>query len=402
MGLVYFGTYYDDNDVYALDAATGEVRWRYTTGYGVYSSPTVVEGVVYIGSNDGYLYALHGGSGELHWRYFTAGPVESSPTVVDGVVYVGSGDGHLHALDADNGDLLWQAKTGGILRSTPAVADGVVYVGSLDGHIYALDAASGRTSLALQCCAEGKFLTGRGRGNSLLQLGRWPPVCPGCRQRGSAQRVDLLWRREIGEREISSPTVVDGVVYVGSDYGYMNALDAASGDLLWYYLVGGDSPASPAMVEGVIYIGSNRVYALEVGPPAPLPLYPQSPLLWRYEPDAQAGGHEVFFTRALVDGALYVGDEHGYIHALDPASGERRWSYQTGGGVYASPAVAEGTAYIGSDDGNLYALDCRQRRTALALRDQQRREFAGHPLGHGGEWRGLVRHRGELYLRAGH
>ena len=38
--------------------AGGYERWRYETGVGVESSPAVVDGVVYVGSDDGYLYAL--------------------------------------------------------------------------------------------------------------------------------------------------------------------------------------------------------------------------------------------------------------------------------------------------------------------------------------------------------
>ena len=66
----------------------------------MYSSPAVVDGVVYVGSNDDYVYALDARSGELRWRYETGGDVDSSPAVVDGVVYVGSEDDYVYALDA--------------------------------------------------------------------------------------------------------------------------------------------------------------------------------------------------------------------------------------------------------------------------------------------------------------
>ena len=77
----------------------GELRWRYETGHNVFSSPAVVDGVVYVGSGDDYLYALDAASGQLRWRYQTGGSsVYSSPAVVDGVVYVGSEDGSVYAL----------------------------------------------------------------------------------------------------------------------------------------------------------------------------------------------------------------------------------------------------------------------------------------------------------------
>jgi len=39
---VYVGSF--DGNVYALDAETGEEQWRFETGEGVRSSPTVVDG----------------------------------------------------------------------------------------------------------------------------------------------------------------------------------------------------------------------------------------------------------------------------------------------------------------------------------------------------------------------
>ena len=57
----------------------------------------------------------------------------SSPAVVNGVVYVGSFDNNVYALNASTGAKLWSYTTGGAMYfSSPAVANGVVYVGSDD------------------------------------------------------------------------------------------------------------------------------------------------------------------------------------------------------------------------------------------------------------------------------
>ena len=47
-----------DGNVYALDAATWEELWQFTTGGSVLSSPAVANGVVYVGSSDGNVYAI--------------------------------------------------------------------------------------------------------------------------------------------------------------------------------------------------------------------------------------------------------------------------------------------------------------------------------------------------------
>ena len=47
-----------DHKVYAFDASTGSVKWSYTTGGGVFSSPAVVDGVASVGSGDKNVYAV--------------------------------------------------------------------------------------------------------------------------------------------------------------------------------------------------------------------------------------------------------------------------------------------------------------------------------------------------------
>ena len=86
-----------------MNAASGTKLWNYTTGGDVNSSPAVVDGVVYVGSDDDNVYALNAANGAKLWNYTTGGDVASSPAVVGGVVYVGSEDDNVYALNATNG-----------------------------------------------------------------------------------------------------------------------------------------------------------------------------------------------------------------------------------------------------------------------------------------------------------
>ena len=123
--------------------------WNYTTGDLVYSSPVVVNGVLYVGSTDGNIYVLNATDGAKIWNYTTDGQVLSSPAAADGVVYVGSAvipppvkfhhgnhplsitTGAVYALNATNGVQLWKYVIGGYgVSSSPAVLGGLVYVGS--------------------------------------------------------------------------------------------------------------------------------------------------------------------------------------------------------------------------------------------------------------------------------
>ncbi len=64
----------------------GLLRWKFATGNYVYSSPAIVNGVVYVGSDDHNVYALNADNGSKLWNYTTGDDVYASPAVVIGVV----------------------------------------------------------------------------------------------------------------------------------------------------------------------------------------------------------------------------------------------------------------------------------------------------------------------------
>ena len=151
-GKVYFGS--GDGNVYAADAQTGVLQWKFATRDVVHASPAIANNTVYIGSWDSYLYAIDADTGQQKWSLKTGeDPVihnqvgfQSSPAVVDGTVYVGCRDAHVYAVDAATGHKKWDYPTSkSWVIGTPAVRDGVVYVGTSDSSRFmALDAKTGR------------------------------------------------------------------------------------------------------------------------------------------------------------------------------------------------------------------------------------------------------------------
>ncbi|MDY6779160.1 MAG: PQQ-binding-like beta-propeller repeat protein, partial [Halobacteria archaeon] len=97
----------------------GTVKWSYKTDYWVTSSPTVVDGTVYVGSADSNVYALDASTGNKTWNFTAGDNVYDAPAVVDGTVYVGSSDSKVYALDASDGSRRWSYETGGDVISSP-------------------------------------------------------------------------------------------------------------------------------------------------------------------------------------------------------------------------------------------------------------------------------------------
>ena len=134
-----------NGELLAFSPASGRIRWRRAIGP-CESSPLVANGMVFIGDQAGRVEAFDARTGRLRWRFDTGAPIKASPTLGGGLIYIGNYAGQLFALDARTGRLRWREIGFGNFYSTAAVSGGRVYVGSLDGYVYAFSAASGQSA----------------------------------------------------------------------------------------------------------------------------------------------------------------------------------------------------------------------------------------------------------------
>lgn len=259
----------EDAFMYALDASDRSMYWKYPTD--VSMSPTVSDETVCFGDKNG-VYALDTTDAAERWVYSTQKRLNSSPTVVDGTIFLGSPGRHVHALDAADGTERWSFETGDRVNSSPTVADGTVFVGSNDGHVYALNASDGTEIwaydtgdrvLSSPTVLDGTVFMG-GAYNKLLAL--------------DAEDGTERWIYNTADLVSSSPTAVDSTVFVGSHDGHVYALNTRDGTERWVYeIADGDDRSrhtpstgvgsSPIVVDGTLFVGSfnGRVYALDAG-----------------------------------------------------------------------------------------------------------------------------------------
>jgi len=277
-----------DGRIVALDRDGGKERWQVTTGpllpfpWGhesgdVYvSSPVVSGGTVVAGAGDGMVYAVDLASGRVRWRGATEGRVRSSPAVDGGTVYVGSADGRVYAFDLATGAERWRFETEGVghfsgdfgydrrtIQSSPAVADGMVYVGARDGKFYALDAATG--ALRWRVSHETSWINTS------------PAVVDGVVYLGSSdasivQAVDALtgkerWRKKLGRAFWASPAVAGPYLVIGDLAGQVFALNRDNGNVVWTFRTEAQVFGGPVVADGMVLAGSadGNVYALRTG-----------------------------------------------------------------------------------------------------------------------------------------
>ena len=80
---------------------------------------TVGDRVYYASSADDQVYCLKADSGEILWTFFTEAPVRLAPTIVNGRVLFGSDDGFVYCLNATDGKLNWKFRLGPTDRRIP-------------------------------------------------------------------------------------------------------------------------------------------------------------------------------------------------------------------------------------------------------------------------------------------
>jgi outer membrane protein assembly factor BamB len=413
-GTVGSGVQYGDGKVFpgaygphqvALDARTGDELWNTNTKTPMVFSGAYSEGKFFRGGgHDNSLYCFAADSGEILWTfdpetedgYFCIGPA-----VAYGMVYELNKDGYLYAVDVDTGDLVWKYKGPGplIFPGSPSVADGKVYATTgqtasytgqeSESEFACLDAYTGRViwTLPIEAFAPRESVA-IAYGNLYLIPGdvttsvdvesgeeyatfnqawavstkSWPVFRHDSAHTASGQsapvNLALRWNFTTNGAVISSPSIADGKVYVGSYDKNLYCLDSRTGSFIWKFATNDSIKSSPAIADGRVYLGPDDgyVYCLDAS---------NGSLLW----SAEAGGPiEVNFGAApalrssptVDNGKVYVGSLDTDVYCLEAADGRVNWTFNTEGHITSSPAVVNGTVYIVSEElstGALYKLN---------------------------------------------
>lgn len=283
--------------IYALDAKTGVLRWRFDTirgpwahpleagGGGVWQTPSLADGVLYAGTanplpwggsprlpNGGAfagpalytdsLVSLGAASGALRWfDQVTPHDVrdhdfQNSPVVSGGVV-VGSGKGgHVIAWDRGTHRRVWSASVGLHRNDTGLLPRRVVSVcpGLLGGVETPVAVSGGRVFAAVVDLCYRENATGA----AAASFGATDPS----RGRGSVVALDLATGRRLWTMPLRSPpfgcaTVAGDAVFVPTYDGRIRAYDAATGRVLWQTRARAGINACPSVSGDTLYVAAG-------------------------------------------------------------------------------------------------------------------------------------------------
>ena len=133
-GVVYVTSL--DGKLYALDGATGNVRWSFDGGKGLTTTPVIEGNLALVGGFDSKVFGVNKSDGGLAWEAAATNWILATPTIEAGTAYFGDFDGVLHAVDAQSGAEDWSlALDRGKIRASAAVSGDFVVVGTDEGWL---------------------------------------------------------------------------------------------------------------------------------------------------------------------------------------------------------------------------------------------------------------------------
>lgn len=270
--------------LFGFDPSSGQVLWSDVERVEGPLAPPAIDPdaglLIYTEGNnprESAVVAVDVTSRDRRWKVSLEDISRGGPTVAGGTVFVGSRDRFVYAIDLERGTVRWKRQLQASVEIAPAVDGGKVFVVSENltnraTRLYALDATTGK--------------------------------------------INWSYSPRSGAIGVSSPTVADGVVYVGFGDNQVRAFDAADGTLVWSETVRSlfSYHASLAYSEGSLYVMDvgGGVYRFDGG---------AGDLVWDY----QFPSFVVWSSPLLVGGTVYVGMDDGTVAGIDVASGHLVW-----------------------------------------------------------------------------
>jgi len=310
-------------------------------GEAIMNQLTVYVGAQRMKSRDSFVYALEADTGSLVWRYALHDTSSSFPVASTTGVYFSAGNGSVYALRTSDGSLLWQQQLNHQFPSPPAIVNGLIYVSTRDA-VSALQATDGslrwqhplRDLAPIRPVATSERVYARSiRDGSISTL--------------QANDGSLLWRTPGRRETLTFLAATQDVVYLTALGGELSALRANDGSPLWHQPMHYAGLHDPIIHHGILYLHADGSIQARQGN--------DGSLLWRFQIRGNVSLAATNTTLLTSEGRNTTGE----VSAWRITDGSLAWRWRTSfdqGGVTV-PVVAHEAAYVGiGAAGGLYAF----------------------------------------------
>jgi outer membrane protein assembly factor BamB len=311
------------------------IKWKFGTGYFVNSAPAIAEdGTIYVASRDDHLYAINPDGSEkwaVEMGFASPNPYLAPAIGEDGTIYITTyGDGILHALHPADGHEIWNVTIGCHICNPVIGDDGTIYLVRIRKGLYAIN-PDGSIKWQISAYLNMNIALSPDSGTVYLRTGS--------RKFAAVNAADgsIVWEIEVPLGYEYLAVGPDGTIYAAAYRDHLVALEPISGTQKWDVDI--ESTLGPPAIDAgrstvYVFTGNDFLSAITFS----------GTLKWKL-----AIGDAWHLDSAPIigaDGTVYVStDGVGVLYAVDPDTGELKWSIS--GGNYAPAMGADGTIYLG-------------------------------------------------------
>ena len=310
---------------------------------------------VFTADHSGMVVALDIKNGQKQWAVDTELPISGGIAYGADTLVFGTIEGQVCALNAKNGALLWSATVSSEVLSSPAINNKIVVAQSIDNRLYAFDTDTGEE--LWQHDAGAPILSVRGNSSSaILNNMVIAAFDNGKLIAFNSENGSLIWETRLalpkGRTELERmididgrPIIIGDIIYSVSFQGRLGALTRGTGRNLWFQ--DSSSHYSPAYSEGKLFVTeakNHSVRAFKAG---------NGQELWNNDQLKYRG----IIGPVAFGNNIAVADAEGYLHLLDPDTGDIIGRLKVGGsGVSAPLLVADKTLLVQANNGLISAF----------------------------------------------
>lgn len=321
-----------------------------------FSTPTLMDGKVYVGVHGEIFYAIDAKRGKKLWKFNTHGPIHAQASIHEGKVLFGDMEGVVYALAAETGKALWMTRVGGPVMSAPLVVGSNLYIATLSKDLVALNLEDGNILWQVNFSGPESGFSVKGSADPVL-FGSHILVgySDGMLMAHRLADGGLDWTRQLGDPveefhdvdatvRLETPAIlVDNTrAYVTSADGGLYALSPRDGEIVWRSPVGGVNDV--ALADANLYVTAGGIlYCF---------LKENGKILWEQDLEVP----EVSMPGIYEDKLVTVATK-GKAFFLDRLTGNILYSWHVRGGSYSDPVITGKRVYILSNASRLYAFE---------------------------------------------
>ncbi|MCX6121809.1 MAG: PQQ-binding-like beta-propeller repeat protein [Ignavibacteriales bacterium] len=347
------------------------ILWEFKTNGAIYTAPLVYNGMVFVGSLDSNFYALDAQTGNERWRFATGSPIRSNAAIWNSIICFESGN-ILYALNSQ-GKQIWKFTLYGdklidqyvsydYFHSSPKIVNDIAFIGTDQGLVYGIDMKTGSQTFICQTTRKSGIRVSPAVSGNMVIFGDWY---------GVMYAYDITTGNKVWEFDTHSvyncpygnaintpPIVHDNTVFFAGISSTIFSINAGTGVRNWswkdprtnenLFLVGG-----PVVSDSLIYIGGSSQHNAKAFNTL------TGRFVWECKVDFRIFNSPTVDSSFIVlgTGDTFDGNAYGSLIAIDKCSGIVKARLRIANGINSIPVSADGKIFFGDNRGYVYALD---------------------------------------------